>query len=1088
MKTTLIIACALLVCLTRSQAQNKAILSRDVSLNWENIAASLAKTQIKVTPSAQIQPVLINLPLPDGQERLFKVEESTIMSEEFAALYPTFKTYSVIAADNPQVSGRMSVTPYGVNAFIFTENGILNIRPRDLMNPEVHQVYYGNDETPTLTGNCQFDESLVIQNKKTSPRSVLAISNGATRRTFNLAIVTTGEFTAQNGGTASSASAVVLASVNAIQAIYDRELSVRFTLLTPVTYLNAATDPFISDGSGGDSRPNQAAEVVAINFTSASYDIGHVLHNTSAGGNTWSGGGVAGLGVVCSNNTFFSTQISASNPNEDDGKSGPDKGAGWSGSFNNTSSGWYGLFAHEVGHQFNMTHTFNGNGGSCTAAISSTTAYEIGSGTSLMAYNGICGAAQNITSGGTADQYFHANSLDAAVTFINSTTCQTSVTTGNTPPVVVANPCGGATTIPMNTPFTLTGSGTDANGDVIYYSWEEYDEDGVGIPTQGFIGATAAASTVAPLFRSFPPTTSPSRTFPQLSSVIANAYATDFEPLPTVARTLNFRLTGRDYNTNGGGIHSVDMSVTVSGAAFSVTAPNGGETLSAGGTTTVTWNVGGTVGYCTSVNIKLSIDGGLTYPYTLASGTANDGTEVVSLPAGITNTSSARIKVESATNICVVFFDISNANLSITSGCIAGSSNICPATDASFAVGNAGLALSLTNSFGGSITSNTFSVATTDGSRNIGTYNITSTGCDLPGFNNRFKTLAITVGTSGSYSFSLSGSGSFPGISIYTASAYSSSNACNGFIASNYRHNGGGNVTIFSSVTATLNACTSYIIVGTDLNATAPFTTNISISGPGTIYTDGASPGANYAYTYLAVNTTDNQIKTISSTANFTSLPVGVYNIYGGSYNTSVNTSAWINQTISQVLSSGNCALFSSNFKKVTVTTALPVELLYLQATPVNTAVQVTWQTASEINNKGFQIERLNALGNNWDILGFVQAQNKASSYTFTDNTPLNISYYRLRQIDIDGSETYSKIVSVSMESSNTLRVYPNPVADVLTLENATGSDLHVLNLLGQEVISSQSSLGTQRINVSALPHGIYFLKVGEEQVKFTRQ
>jgi hypothetical protein len=1058
----------------QSTAQSKVNISRDIPINLNTIVSTLSEAPIEFSQEAQTKPLNIALPLPSGGERLFTVVESPIMAADFAALYPNFKTYGLVAVDNPHVTGRMTVTPYGLNAIVFLEAGTMGIRARDLLNPRIHQVYLGEGDNPLLADKCQFDESLTPQTKPTQPpTAITAFSNGTTRRTYRFAVVTTGEFTAANGGTVSSASAVVTASVNAIQAIYDRELSVRFTLLTPFIFTDYTIDDF--NPSSGLSRTAMAAQSVIAHFAVGTFDIGHVLHDQDQTPALHSGGGVAGLGVVCSNTTGSV------------GGTGPNKAAGWSGSFDNASNGWYGLFAHEVGHMFGMPHTFNGSGASnCTTGnISSTTAYEIGSGNSLMSYNGLCDATQNITDGGTADDYFHTNSLELAVSYMAANTCQTSVSTGNTAPVVNANPCGGSYTIPLNTPFTLTGSGTDANGDVIYYSWEQYDEDGAGIPTQGFIGATAGASSIAPLFRSYPPTTSPSRTFPAIGFVVSNTYSSSFEPLPTVARTLNFRLTGRDYNTNGGGIHSTDLAVTVSGAAFSVSAPNGSETLSAGGTTTVTWNVGGTAGYCTSVNIKMSIDGGFNYPYVLVSGTPNDGTQSVTLPAGVVNTSTARIRVECA-NSCVSFFDISNNNFSITSTCAAASSNICPTTDATFIAGNSGLALTLSKSFGGTITSNTSTITATEPNINIAAYNPTSTACELCGFNNKYKTLPITVSATGAYTFSISGSASFSGITIYTAASFNASSSCLGFVGSNYRHNLSGNTTIFSSVTVSLTECTSYVIVLTDLNAATPFTTTINVSSSiGTMYADNAAPSASYAYTYVAVNTTDSKIKAVSSTANFTSLTSGIYNIYGASYKTDVTTSAWVTQTMSQILSSADCALFSTNFKKVTVNTALSVDLLKLEATPLSNTVRISWQTANEIQNKGFQVERLNASGDGWAILGFIAANGKASNYEFIDNAPLSNNYYRLRQLDNDGKEMLSKTVSVAFKTTNKLTVNPNPVSQFLTVETTEKSDYHVFNLLGQTVLTGKT---TQQIDVSILPKGTYILKIGIEQAKFVKQ
>ena len=145
-------------------------------------------------------------------------------------------------------------------------------------------------------------------------------------------------------------------------------------------------------------------------------------------------------------------------------------------------------------------------------------------------------------------------------------------------------------------------------------------------------------------------------------------------------------------------------------------------------------------------------------------------------------------------------------------------------------------------------------------------------------------------------------------------------------------------------------------------------------------------------------------------------------------------------------------------------------------------------QMADEVNNKGFQIERIMDNGE-WLILGFKTANNKASSYDFTDNTPLSTSYYRLRQIDNDGKETLSKVISISAKGSAKLKAYPSVTTGFLTIETTETSDYHIFNLFGQQVLSSKKpSLGVGGIDVSALPQGTYFLKVGAEQVQFIKQ
>jgi hypothetical protein len=172
---------------------------------------------------------------------------------------------------------------------------------------------------------------------------------------------------------------------------------------------------------------------------------------------------------------------------------------------------------------------------------------------------------------------------------------------------------------------------------------------------------------------------------------------------------------------------------------------------------------------------------------------------------------------------------------------------------------------------------------------------------------------------------------------------------------------------------------------------------------------------------------------------------------------------------------------------------ALPIELLDFKGTPQYNGNLLTWTTASEVNNKGFNVERIMANGQ-WGTLDFVKSTSSRlqtsttlnATYDFTDNQPLSVSYYRLRQIDNDGKETLSKVIAVSTKGNGKLTVYPNPVSNVLTVEvERKGMPFYITNLLGQQVLSGKA---TPQLDVSALPKGAYFLRIGTEQVKFVKQ
>ncbi len=636
-----------------------------VALNFTDLKTQLLNAPNENDLEDARSPYQIEIPLAEDRMKI-AVWESSILSVDLALAYPHLKTYAFYGIDDPFVTGRITLTENWLNIFLISKHGTMVIRPENIdqpinyiLEPEAAEVLLENNEVcdfeseKTTRDHTQADH---LANELTNAR-VNALTNGDTRRIYNLALVLTGEFYSANGGTVASATAVATTGVNNIQAIYDRELAIRFNLLVPFVYTDSLTDPFVPDNNvGANSRTVQAADAIAANFALAQYDVGHVFHNTSLTAG-WSSGGVAGIGVVCNNGGCGGCT------------GGVQKGRGWTGRSSNVGAAFARLGAHEFGHQFGANHTFNGSGGACTAAnISSNTSYEIGSGTTIMSYRNICSAAQNIPAMGTADDYFHTHSLTEIINYINGGgNCPTTVPSGNTPPTVDADPMGITYNIPVGTPFTLTGSGLDADGDAIMYCWEQYDEDGAGTPTQGSTGIVAGNSTTAPLFRSFPPTSSPSRTFPQLSAILDNDNMATFEALPLVDRNITFRLTGRDFNPLGGGTHCSTTTVIANdnGGAFEVTSFNSGGVWnpSLDNTETITWNVAGSTDppiNCANVNILLSLDEGETFTTVLASNTPNDGSASVVIP--VLNACEARIRVECADNI---FFDINNADVVI---------------------------------------------------------------------------------------------------------------------------------------------------------------------------------------------------------------------------------------------------------------------------------------------------------------------------------------------------------------------------------------------------------------------------------------
>lgn len=606
---------------------------RALALNGAALQAQLATAPLEGDTAARGVATIVTLPLPDGTWGRFQLVESPIMAPELAAQFPEIKTYAGQGIDDPTATIRLDWTPAGFHAIILSTGETVYIDPLFRSNVTHYASYFKEDFRPATPK--QFAETEPIDPAGTWASQLTAIrasgvalaASGTQLRTYRLAMAATGEYTQFHGGTVAGALAAINTSINRINAVYEREVAVRLVLIANnnlIIYTNGGSDPY-TNNDGGAMLGQNISNLASVIGT-ANYDVGHVF---STGG-----GGVAYLGVIC-NNSF--------------------KGGGVTGSSSPVGDPFdIDYVAHELGHQFGGNHTFNGNAGACSGGNrNASTAYEPGSGSTIMAYAGICGA-QDLQP--NSNDYFHGASYDeiiAHTTLGSGNNCAVKTNTGNTPPTANA---GASYTIPKQTPFTLTGSGSDTNGDSLTYNWEEFDLGSAGAPNN---------NTNPPFFRSFSSTTSPARTFPKWSDILNNT-TTIGEILPNVTRTMNFRLTVRDNRSGGGGVNfaSTTVNVTTAAGPFQVTAPNTAVSWAAGETRTVTWNVAGTTAApvsCANVKILLSTNGGSTYPITLLASTPNDGSADITVPSNATTT--ARVQVICANNI---FFDISNVNFTIT--------------------------------------------------------------------------------------------------------------------------------------------------------------------------------------------------------------------------------------------------------------------------------------------------------------------------------------------------------------------------------------------------------------------------------------
>lgn len=609
---------------------------------------TLRNAPMEFTPAASDRPLVMTLPNPDGGFSRFAVWESPLLQGATYRKYSNIRTYAGQGLDDPTQVLRFDVTPAGLRATVLGGSGSYYIDPVFHRSTDVFVAYRREDAfiNPANVGFVcltapadGLDQNPVTPESNAGDGDVPAAAghmgeterSGPQLRTYRLAVATTGEYTAFHGGTVAGGLAAVVTAVNRMNLIYERDLAIRMTLVPNndlLIYTNAATDPFTNPSSASTTAQQNHTNTDAVIGT-ANYDLGHVFHRGS------NNGLAGGIGIV--------GNLSL-------------KGRGYSSHSNPVNDPFViDYVAHEVGHQFAARHSFSNCGGG--AGDSATFAVEPGSGSTIMAYAGICGSGFDLQS--NSDAMFHSISFDQIINFVDNVIpgVGTRTSTGNLAPVI--QPLTNRT-IPANTPYELTVVASDPNGDALTYSWEQRD-GASGTPVN------TTTSTTGPMVRALLPSTSPTRSIPNPTDLRNNTTTMTGERLSAVSRNLNFTVMVRDNRAGGGGVNTANLLVSVvnTGAAFAVTSPNTSVSWPLGSTQTVTWNVAGTTGggiNAANVRIRLSTDGGLTFPHVLLESTPNSGSASVTLPTTLPVTTAARIRVEAVGNI---FFDISNVNFTL---------------------------------------------------------------------------------------------------------------------------------------------------------------------------------------------------------------------------------------------------------------------------------------------------------------------------------------------------------------------------------------------------------------------------------------
>lgn len=604
-------------------------------LDFNVLQESLRLAPWEFTTEAAQRPAQIVVPNAQGDMETFEVFETAIMHPELSAKFPEIHTYAGTSVSDRGKTIRITTSPdRGFNAMITRPDmGIEYVEPLVWGQTDRYVIYdkadltYDQRITLPRLDLTTIDKSLAHDyTKPAESRGTLA--DPVRLKVYRFAASCNGEFSQDHGGTVASTLAALVEYTNRIDMAFERDIDLRLQLFSEqekLIFTDPGSDPF--NGATAAELMEQNLFVVTNYVGINNFDVGHVYARYPGG----PAAGIAG-GQACTNSK--ARAISTGN------------GTG------NYGDRFVEVIGQEIGHQFAGGHTWN----KCeeTGGRSATEAFEPGSGTTIMAYAGVCGA-DNV---GGGDTYYHAGSIQEIRGFNLQTgpTCGSWIQTTNNPPVVTLTYTDGFF-IPIGTPFELKGSATDPDGDPLTYCWEQYD--------LGPICPLSAPKGNAPIYRSLPAVTASNRVFPRMQSVLAGQNTTLAEHTPTYTRDLTFRLTARDNRPNGGGVgwENMEFKAYEGAGPFEITTPNTiGTVWKIGEYAKISWTVNNTDKApvnCEKVNILISTNGGNTYT-TLVENTPNDGLEYVVVPN--TPGTAVRIRINAANNI---FFDISNRNFRI---------------------------------------------------------------------------------------------------------------------------------------------------------------------------------------------------------------------------------------------------------------------------------------------------------------------------------------------------------------------------------------------------------------------------------------
>lgn len=600
------------------RATHYRLIQIDLSQLYAELESVPHRDGLKSGVSTQIA-----LPLPDGSSKLYRIVENSTLHPELSARYPTIKTYDAYGITDPSEFVKLDLTAQGFHSMILRPGkSPIFIDPLGKGKHQYYVVYKKKDFMGTSHFKCHVHgTNMGIKTLAQSPS--FAQFNACQLKTYRLAMAATAQYTQFHGGTVNDALSAQTTTMNRVNGIYEIDMAITMQIIAnndQIIFTDPATQPYTSGDIDKLVVENQ--ETVDRIIGPSNYDIGHVVDAA--------GSGLAWLRGVCNNEIKAKATTGKASPIDDP--------------FD------VDYVAHEMGHQFGAEHVQNN---ACNR--NDPTAVEPGSGSTIMAYAGIC--PPNVQN--NSDSYFNGISLKQMGDFVSSAEHNCPMT-APIPSAPIIHQTNGGVSIPAKTPFALTAVASPGSaGSNITYTWEQMDNE---ISPQPPVDTARGG----PNFRSFSPQATPTRYFPKLSALV-NGGPFTWEVLSSVSRPMNFRVTTRA-NTPGGSCNAyMDTRIKIDGNAgpFTVMNPSAANIQWAGQSLqTVRWAVANTntlpVG-ALSVNVFLSTDGGISYPTPLVVGTSNNG--YVDLCVPNINTAKARVMVQASNG---TFFNISQNNFSIS--------------------------------------------------------------------------------------------------------------------------------------------------------------------------------------------------------------------------------------------------------------------------------------------------------------------------------------------------------------------------------------------------------------------------------------